>query len=299
MRYRRLGRTELRVSVVGVGTWQLGGEWGRQYDAKEVAEILGRARELGLNLIDTAECYGDHTSEELIGRAIAGSRDHWVLATKFGHRYTTDHEREQEWSVGQVLAQLERSLRALRTDHIDLYQFHSGSDEQLDNDELWAALHERVQAGVIGHLGVSIGATTNVHQARRAVEVGASVLQVVYSRLDTEPEGGILPVAERDDLGVLAREPLAGGLLGGRYRPGTRFTDPTDTRSRRPPEQIDRRLEEAMVVQQREVPAGQPMAAWALAWCLANPAVTAVIPGCKSPAQVEANAAASDLVAPR
>ncbi|MGD9404846.1 MAG: aldo/keto reductase, partial [Anaerolineae bacterium] len=83
MKYRRLGRTDLRVSVVGVGTWQFGGEWGKQFTQAEVDGILGRARELGINLIDTAECYGDHLSERFVGNAIRLERDHWVVATKF------------------------------------------------------------------------------------------------------------------------------------------------------------------------------------------------------------------------
>jgi len=132
MRYRRLGRTGLDVSVIGVGTWQLGGEWGKEFTQREADTILGRARELGMNLVDTAECYGDHVSEELVGPAIARHRDDWVLATKFGHRYLGDGERRDEWSAAEVLAQLERSLRALGTDHIDVYQFHSGSDAVFD-----------------------------------------------------------------------------------------------------------------------------------------------------------------------
>lgn len=299
MRYRRLGRTDIEVSVVGVGTWQLGGEWGRQYEVGEVAGMLGRARDLGVNLVDTAECYGDHVSESLVGRAIAGSREDWVVATKFGHRYLGDHERAQQWSVAEVLAQLDRSLRALRTDYVDVYQFHSGDDPAFDNDELWEALRGRADAGVIRHLGVSIGSATNTHQVARAVDVGADVIQLVYSRLDTQAEAAVLPLAQRNDLGVLAREPLAGGLLSGRYRPGDRFTDPADTRSRRPVEQVDARIAAALAVQRDEAPADQPMAAWALGWCLAHPAVTAVIPGCKSIRQLEVNASAADLDVPR
>lgn len=87
MKYRRLGRTGLRVSVVGIGTWQLGGEWGRSFTQQEVDALLGRARELGVNLVDTAECYGDHLAEALIGQAIQRHRDDWVVATKFGHRF--------------------------------------------------------------------------------------------------------------------------------------------------------------------------------------------------------------------
>src|SRR3954463_6199043 len=87
MKYRTLGRTKLRVSVIGIGTWQLGGEWGKDFSQPEVDAIFDRARDLGVNLIDTAECYGDHTSERLIGAAIARDRDKWIVATKFGHKF--------------------------------------------------------------------------------------------------------------------------------------------------------------------------------------------------------------------
>lgn len=298
MRYRRLGRTDLQVSVVGFGTWQLGGEWGKDFTPAEVSALLTRAAELGVNLIDTAECYGDHLSESLIGAALPGSREDWVIATKFGHRYLGDHARTQQWSARAVLAQLDRSLRALRTDYVDLYQFHSGDDAAFDDDELWDALAGRVAAGAIRHLGISLGSSTNRHQVERALEVGASVIQVVYSRLDTEPEADTFPRAQASDLGVLAREALAGGLLSGKYPPGSRFTDPTDTRARRPAAQIEARLRAADKIKTTEVPAGVPMATWALAWCLANPAVTAVLPGCKTLAQLDANAAAADLELP-
>ncbi|MHC4433039.1 MAG: aldo/keto reductase, partial [Planctomycetota bacterium] len=86
MKYRKLGKTKMRVSVVGVGTWQLGGEWGKRFEQAEVDAMLGKAADLGVNLIDTAECYGDHLSEEMVGRATRGKRDKWIIATKFGHR---------------------------------------------------------------------------------------------------------------------------------------------------------------------------------------------------------------------
>src|SRR5690606_2051023 len=119
----------LEVSVVGVGTWQFSGEWGPPPAQETVDRLLGSARELGINFIDTAECYGDHLSESLIGNALAGSRASWIIATKFGHRFLDRFEpREQLWRAEQVRAQLEDSLRALKTDYIDLYQFHSGTD---------------------------------------------------------------------------------------------------------------------------------------------------------------------------
>jgi aryl-alcohol dehydrogenase-like predicted oxidoreductase len=296
MKYRRLGSTELPVSVVGIGTWQFGGEWGRDYTVAEVRAILDRARELGINLLDTAECYGDHVSERLIGEAIEGRRDEWFVATKFGHRYLGDFERDQLWSADELLRQLDASLDALRTDYVDLYQFHSGTREAFDDAELWAALAEQKAAGRIRHIGISISSNAaDDHQASHARVVGAEALQVVYNRLDRTPEQRDFPASQRDDLGILARVPLASGYLSGRYRPDATFDNASDVRSRHDPAVVRRTLEEAERIRREEVPQGVDMATWALAWCLQHPAVTCVIPGCKSVAQVEANARAADL----
>src|SRR5688572_5915499 len=124
MKYRRLGKTNLTVSVIGVGTWQFGGEWGKNFTQDEVDRMFARGRDLGMNLIDTAECYGDHLSESLIGRAIQCERDKWVLATKFGHKFNGLLKRIDQRTAADVRRQLEDSLRALRTDYVDLYQFH-------------------------------------------------------------------------------------------------------------------------------------------------------------------------------
>lgn len=297
MKYRRLGSTGLRVSVVGIGTWQFGGEWGKAYDQKEADAIIGRAKELGINLIDTAECYGDHLSESLVGGAIAGNRGDWIVATKFGHHFHGPFKRTDVYDPEDVVRQLEHSLRALKTDYIDLYQFHSGPDASFDQDALWDTLNRQVEAGKIRYLGISIGSNKNIHQTSKATEVGAKAIQVVYNRLDRGPEEEVFPSCIEQDLGVLARVPLASGFLSGKYRPGARFGD-NDVRSRRNEEEQDRLLREVERIRATEVPEGVDMAAWALAWCLKHPAVTCVIPGCKDAAQVEANAAAIALVEP-
>ncbi len=294
MKYRRLGRTELEVSVVGVGTWQFGGEWGMAFDQASVNRILGRAQELGINLIDTAECYGDHLSEALIGEAIKGQREQWIIATKFGHRFNGHLDRDEAWTPEAVREQLEASLRALQTDYVDLYQFHSGPNEAFDQPELWEMLNDQVRAGKIRHLGLSISPNTNTYQTLRASEVGAGAIQVVYNRLDRAAEVEVLPACQEQDLGVLARVPLASGFLSGKYQPGDRFA-PNDVRARFKEDRVRQNLEEVERIRAMELPPGVDMASWALAWCLMHPAVTCVIPGMKSVEQVEANARAAEL----
>ncbi|WP_172197528.1 aldo/keto reductase [Saccharibacillus qingshengii] len=293
MKYRRLGSTELNVSVVGVGTWQFGGDWGQDYTQKDVHAILNRAQELGINLIDTAECYGPHhLSESLIGDYLSrGRREDWIVASKFGHQWH-DHW-TNAWDTDQIRIQLEESLKSLRTDYIDLYQFHSGSDEVFDNDELWTMLDKQVQAGKIRNLGISIGSNDNLYQTDKAAQVNAKAIQVVYNRIDRVPEERVFPSCERQDLGVLARVPLASGFLSGKYKPGAVFED--NVRKGRERTEVDEKLKLVEEIRRSEVPEGVGMAEWALAWCLKNPAVSCVIPGCKSVEQVESNARAAQI----
>ncbi|SMF09523.1 aldo/keto reductase [Paenibacillus barengoltzii] len=295
MKYRILGKTGLNVSVIGIGTWQFGGEWGLNYTQAEVDAILDRGRELGINLIDTAECYGDHLSESFIGDYLSRrNREDWLIATKFGHQFHERFTRTDRFDAAAVLEQLDASLKALKTDYIDLYQFHSGPDVAFDNDELWTLLDKQKQAGKILHLGTSIGSNDNLHQTEASTKVGVEAIQVVYNRLDRVPENRVFPSCERQQLGVLARVPLASGYLSGKYKPGAVFSE-TDVRHRHDPESTRRKLEEVEEIRRQEVPEGVDMAQWALAWCLKNPIVSTVIPGCKNPAQVEANAAAAEL----
>jgi len=297
MKQRTLGKTNLNVSVIGVGTWQFGGEWGRNYTTQEVQEILSAAADAGINLIDTAECYGDHTSESLIGQALRaiGQRDKWIIATKFGHRFTGFLKRSDERAADDVAAQLEGSLRALQTDYIDPYQYHSIRDSEFDNDALRTFLEKAVKAGKVRHLGNSIaGGIDGRHQVQRSDWAGVEAVQILYNRLERQHEP-LLSLCRKKNLGVLARVPLASGLLSGKYTRGAKFPE-GDVRHVRDPQKMEAQLSEVEMLQQ-EVPPGVPMAQWALAWCLKDPAVTCVIPGCKSVEQVKKNAAAVELVA--
>jgi len=297
MQFRTLGSTGLEVSVIGVGTWQYGGEWGPPYSETAVADILAAAKDCGINLIDTAECYGDHLSERLIGAAIADERDRWIVASKFGHHFREPFERDNRITPEAVRQQLDDSLAALRSDYIDLYQFHSLDDEAFATEGLWDYLNEEKQRGRIRHLGISIGSNRNAWQTGRAKTAGAEAIQVIYNRLDRAPEEEVFPICQRDNLGVLARVPLASGYLSGKYKPGAQFDD-DDVRARwHQAEERDEQLREVEHIAAEELPAGVPMARWALSWCLQNEAVSCVIPGCKSPEQLRDNAAAADLLA--
>jgi aryl-alcohol dehydrogenase-like predicted oxidoreductase len=296
MKYRILGKTNLKVSVIGLGTWQYGGEWGRDYTQPDVTAILKKTIDCGINFIDTAECYGDHTSERFIGQALKelGARDRFVIATKFGHKFHAPFNRSEPRNPADVEKQLEESLAALQTDRIDLYQYHSWGDSDFENDAVRTTLDKARKAGKILHLGNSIGASGQSTQVERSTHHNVEAIQLIYNRLSRTPEDTVFPVCERLRLGVLARVPLASGFLSGKYKPGATFP-PSDIRSRREQADNDAKLAEVEKIEKLEVPAGVPMAQWALAWCLKSPAVQCVIPGCKSPEQVEHNAAAAHL----
>jgi len=299
MKYRILGRTGLKVSVVGLGTWQLGGEWGKAFTQSEVDALLDAAAANGVNLIDTAECYGDHSAERLIGDYLTRhDRDSWIIATKFGHAYNGFMDRTDRFGPEEVRSQLIASLRALRTDRIDLYQFHSGADEAFLDDGLRRVLEDARRAGMVLNLGVSIRSAGSEVQTREAFGRGYGVLQVVYNRLDARAESEVFPAARRHNLGVLARVPLASGLVSGKYEARDKFR-PDDYRSTLGAEEIARRVRAAEKLADEELPLGVSRARWALAWCLRDPVVTAVIPGAKTPEQVAENASAADLLSDR
>ena len=303
MKYRTLGSTGLRVSVVGLGTWQLGGEWGKEFEQPEVDAMFRRAHELGINLIDTAECYGDHASERLIGQAlknIGGDRGEWAIATKFGHRFIRPFERLDTRTPGDVRREVEDSLRALQTDYIDLLQYHSWGDDDFFRDDVLAELNRLKEQGKFRHLGNSVGKNTNQKQVAASRKRGIELVQIIYNRLDQAPEEATLPICEKQDLGVLARVPLASGYLSGRYEPGHQFPQDEVRSVWHKPEERDAKLREVQAIKREEYPAEVDadkvsMAAWALAWCLKHPAVTSVIPGAKNVEQIESNAAAADL----
>ena len=298
MIYRTLGKTGAEVSVVGVGTWQFGGEWGIDFEQATVDTIFRTAKECGINLIDTAECYGpDHLSESFIGKAIAADRDDWFLATKFGHHYDDKFKRSEHRGPTDIFKQLEDSLRALKTDVIDLYQYHSWADEEMFNDDVQAALLMAKDQGKVRFLGNSVRSKgDSCPQILQSSEHSIDAIQIIYNRLQREPEEKAFELCQQQNLGVMARVPLASGYLSGKYKPGHQFND-TEVRGRRDDSaQRNAWLTEAEAIQKDEVPQGVNMAQWAIAWCLKNPAVTCVIPGVKNADQVRSNAAAVEVM---
>lgn len=300
MKYRRLGRTNLRVSVIGIGTWQYGGNWGKDFTAEEVKNILTRGSELGFNLIDSAAGYGpDHLAERLIGEAIEGSRDKWVLSSKFG-RYRTGNSAAPiiDFSVENARRQLEDSLRAFRTDHIDIYLMHTAPTNAIENDELWTMLDKAKQAGKLRSYGLSLAAApdeTLLH-SQLADKFGCDVIELVYNGVDQDAaQNGTLQFCAQKELGVLARVPLAQGYLSGKYQPDATFGKGDVRSSYYSAEITQKRIITALEFIKENVPEGIAPADWAIAWSVAHPAVSACIPGFKSIAQLESGAHAGNI----
>jgi len=299
MKYRILGKSGLKVSVISLGTYQYGGSWGKEYSQKDVDSIFAAAEEAGINFLDTAECYGvDNHAERLIGRAIEGKRDKWLVATKFGHERKEPQKNSPAWEVSQIQNQLETSLRLLKTDYIDLYQFHSGPDEIFDNDEIWTMLDKEKAKGKIRHLGISLNRTKSdneAYQTLNALKVGAEVIQLKYNRLERDAEEKILPAAEKMGLGVIGRVALASGMLSGKYQSINEFSSAESRAKKYKPELIKKLQQEIEEIIKNELPENVLLSQYALAWVLSNPAISCVIAGCKSAEQVKINAATVDL----
>jgi aryl-alcohol dehydrogenase-like predicted oxidoreductase len=291
METRPLGTTGLTVSAIGLGAWQLGTgtvdnpAWAGGPDEAESHAIVQTALELGVTFFDTAPGYASGRSETLLGAALEGRRSEVVLCTKFGH--TADGG--TEWKASSIEPALERSLERLRTDYLDVVLLHSPPPELLDGSAPQYAELARLQAsGMIRSYGASVDFGESVD--RLVDTTDSQVLEIWLNALHQEP----MPAVERagaKGLGVIVKVPLDSGWLAGRYSAESVFTD---LRRRWAPELIARRA--ALVERFGEIlPDGVPMAHGALAFLLAQQAVSTVIPGAKSTRQLRDNVAAAGV----
>jgi aryl-alcohol dehydrogenase-like predicted oxidoreductase len=288
MRTRTLGDGGPQVSVVGLGTNNFG--WRCDYD--QSLAVIDAALDAGITLFDTADIYGQGTSEEYIGRALEGRREGVVLATKFGSPMDERPE-ERRGTRDYMRWAIEGSLRRLRTDVIDVYQLHR-PDEGTPIEHTLEALHELVQEGSVRHIGSSNFSAAQLEEADRiARERGLTRFvsaQNEYSFVKREIEDEILPLCERLAVGMLPYFPLASGLLTGKYARGEAATEGRLAGRDIPEEQWDR-LER---LQQFAEERGAPLLSIAIGGLAAMPAVASVIAGATTPEQVVANAAAGE-----
>ena len=290
MQYRTLGRTGIRISVVGLGTWGMGGDRYGCADDVESRRAILRALELGVNHIDTAPIYGNGRSEEVVGKAIAGRRHEVVLATKVG--MFPGGRANFDYSGATVTREVEESLRRLGTDYLDVYYLHS-PDEGLYRDDGLEALVRLKEQGKIRAAGFSVmSMDEGIPQAMRLIEQGdVDVIQQAYRLLYTLPARELFPLALARNVGVIARENFYFGFLTGVITRGTVFDD-QDDRRKFSPAFIDAVL--ARVEKLQFLTGERTMTQAALRFVLATPGVHGVIPGAMTVAEVEDSVRASE-----
>lgn len=300
MQYRELGRTGWKVSAISFGSWAIGGTWG-SVDDKESMAALHKALDLGVNFFDTADVYGDGRSERLLARLRKERSEKFHIATKAGRRL--DPHVASGYNRQNMTAFVERSLKNLETDAIDLLQLHCPPTEVYYMPEVFGVLDDLVKAGKVRYYGVSV---EKVEEALKAIEYpNVQTVQIIFNIFRQRPADLFFGEAQRKKVGILARVPLASGLLTGKLTTASTFEADDHRSFNRHGEAFDRgetfsgldyeaalRAVEAL---RPLVPDGQTMAQLALRWILLFPEVTCAIPGAKRPAQAEENIAAADL----
>ena len=300
MDYRELGGTGWKVSEISFGAWAIGSMWG-EVDDKESLAALHRAVDLGVNFIDTADVYGMGRSERLVARLRKDRGETIYVATKAGRRL--DPHTAEGYNKANLTRFVEDSLRNLETDCIDLLQLHCPPPVLLYRPEFFAMMDDFARAGKIRYYGASV---ETVEEALKAIEFpGVQTIQIIFNMFRHRPAELFFPEAKRRRVGILARVPLASGLLSGRMTHHTTFATDDHRRFNRQGEAFDRGETfsgvdyeiglEAVEILQSLVPPGATLAQLALRWILMFDAVTCAIPGAKRPAQVEENVRASDL----
>jgi aryl-alcohol dehydrogenase-like predicted oxidoreductase len=304
MQYRQLGRTELRVSEIGFGAWAIGGPaeasgtplgWGRTSDDESLAAIR-RARDLGVNFFDTADSYGFGRSESLLGIVLSRKRQDAVIATKVGNVRTSSGALMKDFSRQHIFHAVDGSLKRLRTDYIDLYQMHNPTPEDLRRGDIQDAMEVLQDSGKIRFWGVSV---STPEEGIDIINQGwGHTLQVLYNILNQAPAKELFPLAKERGYGIIARVPLASGLLTGKFSGNTGFPADDIRQNFLTP----RRLQEALerVDEAKAIIGGtaRTLCEGAIRFVLANDAVSTCIPGARNVRQVETNATATEAWLP-
>src|SRR5579863_4793124 len=301
MRYRPLGRTGWQVSDVSFGAWAIGSAWGQVSDQDSLA-ALNTAIDCGVNFIDTADVYGDGRSERLIAQLKKQRKEQIIVATKAGRRLPK--QTEAGYTRENLTTWIEDSLRNLATDSLDLLQLHCPPASLYEHSEVFGILDDLVKAGKIRYYGVSV---EKVEEALRAIQhPHVQTVQIIFNCFRQRPADVFFARARQKQVGILARVPLASGLLTGKLRANSTFAADDHRNFNRHGEAFDVGETfsgvdydvglEAVEEIRRLLPAAVSMSQFALRWILMFDAVSCAIPGGKRPEQVVENCRASDLL---
>jgi len=300
MKYRILGKTGFKISEVSLGTWQLGGRWGEKYSGENAQKILQKAYEKGINFIDTADVYNDGKSEVSTGKFLKQVSSRIYVATKCGRKLNP--HTAAGYNKKNITGFVEDSIKRLDVEALDLIQLHCPPTEVYYQNEAFEALEDLKMKGKVLNYGVSV---EKIEEALQAVkQPGVAAVQIIYNIFRQRPAREFFEIADKNNVGIIVRVPLASGLLTGKLGPDSKFSkgdhrnfnregkffDKGETFSGVP---YDVGLEAAE--QLKKVFKSQNIARFALKWVLENEFVSCVIPGASSPEQVEENAEVSGM----
>jgi aryl-alcohol dehydrogenase-like predicted oxidoreductase len=306
MKYKILGKTNYTISELGFGAWAIGGSWGEVNDYESLA-ALEKAIELGVNFIDTADVYGDGQSEKLVSKLVNSKKEKIFVATKFGRR--SDPHTIESYNEKNLENYLDQSLENLGVDTIDLIQLHCPPTEVYYRPEVFAAMEKFRQKGKIRNYGVSV---EKVEEGIKALEYpGVASVQIIFNIFRQRPREKFFELAEQNNVGIIARVPLASGLLTGKFSKDSEFSEDDHRNFNREGEAFDRGETFAGIPFETGVEVSREVegirkeytsrhdleltnAQFALKWILDHPQISCTIPGCKTPDQAQENFSAND-----
>ncbi len=301
MKYRMLGKTGFNVSEISLGTWQVGGKWGERFDEGNAERIVNLAIDQGINFIDTADVYGDGLSEAAVARVVRSRSERVFVATKCGRKISPHVARE--YTPPRLVSFVEKSLKNMGLETIDLIQLHCPPTEVYYRPEIFETFDRLKEAGKIRNLGVSV---EKVEEGLKAIEYpNVATVQIIFNMFRHRPKELFFFEARRRNVGIIVRVPLASGLLSGKFTKDTIFGKEDHRTFNREGAEFDKGetfsgVDYATGLRAADelkklFPSGDPLAAWALRWILMFDAVSCIIPGASSSGQVTANFNAAAL----
>ena len=300
MKYRKLGKTNFEVSEISLGTWQVGGKWGDPFDDARAERILNEAIDRGVNFIDTADVYSDGLSEKAVGKVVRERSEYIYVATKCG-RQINPHTNEN-YTVEALRGYVEDSLRRMKIERIDLIQLHSIPNDVYYRPEIFGLFERLQEEGKIQHLGVSV---EKVEEAIKAMEYpNVTTVQIIFNVFRQRPSELFFDLVKKHDIGVIARVPLASGLLTGKFTKETTFGEEDHRNFNRNGEAFDKgetfsgidydRGLQAVEELKKLFPNERNLAPIALQWILSFPEVSCVIPGASKLEHLQSNLSVTD-----
>ena len=293
MLYNDFGKTNLKVADVGFGAWAIGGMgWGQEVDDTNAKEAIKKAWDSGVNFFDTCDSYGNGHSEELLGEFFEGFRQEAIIVTKGGTNYRVP-ERSKNFTHDYLMMCLDESLKRLRTDYVDIYLLHVPDAQAQDRENVFETLKELKKSGKARYVGLAMwGASDTLHAFERDTEGVIEVLECPFNILN-KSNLEVVRIAKERNIGVLTSQPLASGILTGKYDIHTKFGDGDNRKGFWSEERFASIQEDMKIIEECVKETGLTMTELALAYNLSYPGIGSVIPGGKNARQVEKNVAAS------